>query len=135
MKLQWLEILGNSNDWRNSEDPLRKLPAALIVDAKGLYDEFQTAVYIFRGKEKRTDVEAMTLKEGIMTANTWALWVHGGAPLANSLKEGHEPGKLRLCHSGGVLRHVSSDPPGEMMHISAGAASRPIGSPEYEATS
>ena len=73
MKLQWLEILGNSNDWRNSEDPLRKLPAALIVDAKGLYDEFQTAVYIFRGKEKRTDVEAMTLKEGTMAANNWVL--------------------------------------------------------------
>ena len=72
-----------------------------MVDAKGLYDKLQTTVYTFRGKEKRTDVEAMTLKEGTRAANNWMLWVHGDAQLANSLTKGHEPGQLRMYFSSG----------------------------------
>ncbi|CAK0895531.1 unnamed protein product, partial [Prorocentrum cordatum] len=62
IKLQWLEILGNNIDWRSPEGVLRRPPPAVVVDSKGLYDKLQTTVYTFRGKEKRTDVEAMTLK-------------------------------------------------------------------------
>ena len=101
LKLQWLEILGNDIDWRDPEETLCKLPAAVVVDAKGLYDKLQTTVHTFRGKEERTDVEAMTLKEGAAAANTWMLWVHGGAQLANSLTKGHEPGQLRMYYSNG----------------------------------
>ena len=53
------------------------------------------------GKEKRTDVEAMTLKEGTTAANNWMLWVHGDAQLANSLTKGHEPGQLRMYFNSG----------------------------------
>ncbi|CAK0792341.1 unnamed protein product, partial [Prorocentrum cordatum] len=91
IKLQWLEILGNQIDWRNPERTICQLPAALVVDAKGLYDQLQTTVYTFWGKEKRTDVEAMTLKEGSTASNNWVLWVHGDAQLANSLTKG-QPG-------------------------------------------
>ena len=71
------------------------------MDAKGLYDKLQTTVYTFRGKEKRTGVEAMTLKEGTASANNWTLWVRGDAQLANSLAKGHEPGQLRMYYSSG----------------------------------
>ncbi|CAK0885418.1 unnamed protein product, partial [Prorocentrum cordatum] len=64
-------------------ETLSRLPAAVIVDAKGLYDKHQTTVYNFWGKEKRTDAEATTLKEGTTA-------------LANSLTKGHEPGQLRM---------------------------------------
>ncbi|CAK0867406.1 unnamed protein product [Prorocentrum cordatum] len=99
--LQWLEMLGNAIDWRNPEDALANLPGAVVVDAKSLYDKLQTTVYTFRGKEKRTDVEAMTLKEGTQAANNWMLWVHGDAQLASSLTKGHEPGQLRMYFSSG----------------------------------
>ena len=101
IKLQWLEMLGNSIDWRNPEATLCKLPGAVVVDAKGLFDKLQTTVYTFRGKEKRTDVEAMSLKEGTTAANNWMLWVHGDAQLANSLTKGHEPGQLRMYFNSG----------------------------------
>ncbi|CAK0848438.1 unnamed protein product [Prorocentrum cordatum] len=101
IKLQWLEMLGNSIDWRNPEDTLAKLPGAVVVDAKGLYDKLQTTVYTFRGKKKRTDVGAMSLKEGTQAANNWMLWVHGDAQLANSLTKGHEPGQLRMYFNSG----------------------------------
>ncbi|CAK0841524.1 unnamed protein product [Prorocentrum cordatum] len=101
IKLQWLEILGNNIDWRKPEGILRRLPGAVVVDSKGLYDKLQTTVYTFRGKEKRTDVEAMTLKEGTQAANNWMLWVHGDAQLANSLTKGHEPGQLRMYFNSG----------------------------------
>ncbi|CAK0890632.1 unnamed protein product [Prorocentrum cordatum] len=101
IKLQWLEMLGNTIDWRNPEDTLAKLPGAVVVDAKGLYDKLHTTVYTFRGKEKGIDVEAMTLKEGTQAANNWMLWVHGDAQLANSLTKGHEPGQLRMYFSSG----------------------------------
>ncbi|CAK0829393.1 unnamed protein product, partial [Prorocentrum cordatum] len=101
IKLQWLEILGNNIDWRNPEGILRRLPGAVVVDSKGLYDKLQTTVHTFRDKEKRTDAEAMTLKEGTQAANNWMLWVHGDAQLANSLTKGHEPGQLRMyCNNG-----------------------------------
>jgi outer membrane receptor for Fe3+-dicitrate len=63
IKLRRLEMLGNSIDRRNPEDALAKLPGAAAVDAKGLCDKPQTTVYTFRGKEERTDVDAMALKE------------------------------------------------------------------------
>ncbi|CAK0870312.1 unnamed protein product [Prorocentrum cordatum] len=96
IKLQWLEILGNNIDWRSPEGVLRRLPGAVVVDSKGLHDELQTTVYTFRGKEKRTDVEATTLKEGTQAANNSMLWVLGDAQLADSLTKGHEPGQLRM---------------------------------------
>ncbi|CAK0796441.1 unnamed protein product [Prorocentrum cordatum] len=101
IKLQWLEMLGNNINWRNPEDTLAKLPGAVVVDAKGLYDKLQTTVCTFRGKEKRTDVETMTLKERTQAANNWMLWVHGDAQLANSLTKGHESGQLRMYFSSG----------------------------------
>ena len=101
IKLQWLEILGNPIDWREPEAIMSKLPGAVVVDAKGLYDKLQTTVYTFRGKEKRTDVEAMTLKEGTQASNNWMIWVHGDAQLANSLTKGHEPGQLRMYFNSG----------------------------------
>ncbi|CAK0871003.1 unnamed protein product, partial [Prorocentrum cordatum] len=101
IKLQWLEILGNNVDWRNPEGILRRLPGAVVVDSKGLHDKLQTTFYTFRGREKRTDVEAMTLKEGTQAANNWMLWVHGDAQLANSLTKGHEPGQLRMYFNNG----------------------------------
>ncbi|CAK0839942.1 unnamed protein product, partial [Prorocentrum cordatum] len=101
VKLQGLEMLGNQIDWRNSEGTLSQLPAALVVDAKGLYDKLQTTVYTFRGKEKRIDVEAMTLKEGSAASNNWVLWAHGDAQLANFLTKGHEPGQLGMYYNSG----------------------------------
>ena len=32
--------------------------------SKGLFDKLQTVVYTPKGKEKRVDIEAMSLKEG-----------------------------------------------------------------------
>ncbi|CAK0910059.1 unnamed protein product [Prorocentrum cordatum] len=163
VKLQWLEILGNQIDWRNPEGTLSQLPAAL-VDPSGLFDKLQTTVYIFRGKEKRTDVEAMTLKEGSTASNNWVLWVHGDAQLANSLTNGHEPGQLRMYYNSGHkwklvydakyqsakkrkaagILPFESVPPGVLRHEDAGdgatyaaacAGTSPVGFPEYDAIS
>ncbi|CAK0792580.1 unnamed protein product, partial [Prorocentrum cordatum] len=101
VKLQWLEILGNQIDWRNPEGALSQLPAALVLDSKGPCDELQTTVCTFRGKEKRADVEAMTLKEGSTASNNWVPRVHGDAQLANSLTKRHEPGQLRMYYNSG----------------------------------
>ncbi|CAK0904722.1 unnamed protein product, partial [Prorocentrum cordatum] len=83
------ELFGISIDWRNPEDAL------------GLRDRLQTTVYTFRGKEERTDVDAMALKEGTQAANIWMPRVHGDVQLANSLTKGHQPGQLRMHFDSG----------------------------------
>ena len=102
LKLQWLELLGNKVNWKKPDLLLRGLPGVCVTDSKGLYDKLRTVVFSPKGKEKRVDIEAMTMKDESARAGNTLLWVHGDAQLANSLTKGHEPGQLRLFYSCGA---------------------------------
>ena len=58
-------------------------------------------VYTPKGKEKRVDIEAMSLKEGSAESGNKLLRVNGDAQLANSMTKGHEPWQLRLFFNTG----------------------------------
>ncbi|CAK0902173.1 unnamed protein product, partial [Prorocentrum cordatum] len=62
LKLQWLEMLGDDIDWRSSQSAMCCLPAACSTDSRGLFGELKTVVFTPKGKEKRVDIEAMTMK-------------------------------------------------------------------------
>ena len=94
LKLQWLEMLGNGIDRRHPEGTLLGLP-----DSKGLFDKLKTVVFTPRDKDKRIDIETMTMKDQSTRDGNKLMWVHGDAQLANSLTKGHEPGQIRLYYN------------------------------------
>ena len=74
----------------------------VITDSRNLYDKLQQTMLTIKGAEKRTDLEAMCLRDAIDTSNLDIRWVSGDAQLANSLTKGSEPQQydlfLRMQH-------------------------------------
>ena len=62
-----------------------------------------------KGAEKRSDIEAIALRENVKSCNTKMTWVHGGAMIANSLTKTTEKGQAFLYMQMGMRYKVVYD--------------------------
>ena len=65
----------------------------MVVDAKNLFDKLQRATPVVKGAEKRSDIEALSLRQNLQRSETLLRWVNGGGMLANTLTKTHEKGQ------------------------------------------
>ena len=72
----------------------RHTPAALVTDSKNLFDKLKRPTVVIKGEEKRSDIEAIALRQHVEDSDLRMCWVHGGAMIANSLTKPGEKHQL-----------------------------------------
>ena len=68
----------------------------LITDSKNLWDKLSKETLVIKGAEKRSDIEAIALKESQMNTQLQLRWVHSDAMLANSWTKPSEKWQVQL---------------------------------------
>lgn len=86
----WAELLGYHINVRNIDHSASLVPAMMVTDAKDLHDKMSSTVLTIKGAEKRTSIEALSLKQNLYATGTPLRWVNGGAMLANVLTKPRE---------------------------------------------
>ena len=72
-------------DTRDPDQAVAKVPGCLVTDSRNVYDKLTCEVVSIKGAEKRTNIEALALKESQNNTGLVIRWVHSEAQLANSL--------------------------------------------------
>ena len=90
LRVLWFEINGGALDPRDPGHAALQVPAALVTDSKNLYDKIHRPTVRVKGAEKRSDIQAIALRENLEESETPIFWVHGGNMIANSLTKVHE---------------------------------------------
>ncbi|CAE7426607.1 unnamed protein product [Symbiodinium pilosum] len=68
----------------------------LVTDSKNLWDKLSKEIFVIKGAEKRSDLEALSLKESQDNSQLQLRWVHSDAMLANSLTKPSEKWQILL---------------------------------------
>ena len=71
-------------------------PGILVTDSKNLWDKLSKETLVIKGAEKRSDIEAIALKESQMNTSLQLRWVHSDAMIANSLTKSTEKWQIQL---------------------------------------
>ena len=68
----------------------------IVTDSKNLWDKLSKEILVIKGAEKRSDLEAIALKESQINSRLQLRWVHSDAMLANSLTKPTEKWQIQL---------------------------------------
>jgi len=109
-RFQLAEMLGNPVNLRNIDATARSVPGLLITDSRNVYDKLQNTMLTLKGAEKRSDLEALCLKEALNECGVNIRWVNGESQLANSLTKADEPQQLDLFRRMGLRWKIIYDP-------------------------
>ena len=78
-------------------DSIVKLTSGtLVTDSKNLFDKLSKETLVIKGAEKRSDLEAIALKESQDNTELQLRWVHSDAMLANSWTKSTEKWQVQL---------------------------------------
>jgi hypothetical protein len=92
------ELLGQTIDISCPWKTVAQVPGLVMTDSKDLFDRMRCAETLMRGKELRTGLELMSLRQGVRECGTMIRWIHSDAMLANSLTKPSEPQQLALFY-------------------------------------
>ena len=112
-RAEWAELCGGTLDLLHPEHITCKIPAALVVDAKSVYDAVQkgdTASSAFSMKEKYAALELMAVTKNMRRQLTNLLWVSSEAELADGLTKASAQDSMRLFLLRGQEWNVKFDP-------------------------
>ena len=93
LRVLWGEMCGHPVDVSDPSGFARHTPAALVTDSKNLFDKLKRPTVVIKG-EKRSDIEAIALRQHVEDSDLRMCWVHGGAMIANSLTKPGEKHQL-----------------------------------------
>eukprot|EP00435_Cladocopium_sp_Y103_P039144 s2970_g10.t1 len=113
VRAEWAELTGYDLDLRRPEDVTSKIPGAVIIDAKSVYDAFykgEGASAAFSLKEKYAALDLMAITENLRRQNTPLLWVASDAQLADGLTKAAAADALLHFLQRGQLWVVKYDP-------------------------
>ena len=92
MRLRLREVLFGQPDLQNWESEARQIPAALVVDCRGVYDALARSSSSCLGlKDKTSGLEAVALKQSLVECGTLIRWCHTAAQLGDRSKLMHDP--------------------------------------------
>ena len=107
------ELLGHSLDLRVPEEASRKVPGALVIDAKSVFDAFHKgagASAAFSMKDKYAALELLALSENMRKQDTALLWVSSDAQLADGLTKASAQDAFKAFMMKGQKWNVRYDP-------------------------
>ena len=87
-RLTWCELLGMEIDLRNPAASVRRIPAAMIIDAKAVYDVLDRDAVLSASvgiKDKYSALELAALQQHIAEQGTLVLWCDSDRQLADGL--------------------------------------------------
>ncbi|OLP92132.1 Retrovirus-related Pol polyprotein from transposon TNT 1-94 [Symbiodinium microadriaticum] len=97
-RFQWSEMLYGIQDLRAHEEVARRVPGCLITDSRNVYDKLATEVVVVKGKEKRSNIELLSIKQSQYATGLHVRWVHSEAQLANALTKVGNARELELFY-------------------------------------
>ena len=78
------EVLFGQLDLQNWQSEARQIPAALVVDCRGVYDALARPSPSCLGfKDKKSGLEALALKQSLVECGTMIRWCHSAAQLGD----------------------------------------------------
>ena len=113
IRAEWAELTGYELNLRQPELATSKIPGAVIIDAKSVYDAFykgEGASSAFSMKEKYAALDLMAITENLRKQNTPLLWVASDAQLADGLTKAAAAEILLHFLQRGQLWVVKYDP-------------------------
>ena len=113
IRAEWAELTGYELNLRQPELATSKIPGAVIIDAKSVYDAFykgEGASSAFSMKEKYAALDLMAITENLRKQNTPLLWVASDAQLADGLTKAAAAEALLHFLQRGQLWVVKYDP-------------------------
>ncbi|OLP84749.1 Copia protein [Symbiodinium microadriaticum] len=75
-RFQWSELVYGQVDVRRPNDTVTKVTGCLVTDSRNVYDKLVTEVLVIKGKEKKTNIELLALKEAQRNHQVIIRWVH-----------------------------------------------------------
>ena len=109
LRVLWYELCGGILDARVPNEAASQIPAMLVTDARNLYDKLQRPTVCIKGAEKRSDIEAISLREHLDATSTPLAWVHGGAMIANGLTKPGEKHQVLMYVTLGFRFRITYD--------------------------
>ena len=99
-RVAWAEFNGEDVEIGDVDKTLKAYPAAIIIDAKSIYDTLTSQTQPLQLAEKRTALELLAYLKNTESNGTQTRWVHGGANLADGLtKQGNHPMLRDFLHT------------------------------------
>ena len=109
-RFQWSEMLYGNVNPRHPDEVVRRVPGCLITDSRNVYDKLKNEVVSIKGAEKRTNIEALALKESQQNTGLIIRWVHSEAQLANSLTKVGGKNEIEMFYRMGQKWRIVEDP-------------------------
>ena len=109
LRVLWNEMQGGTLNPRYPNELASHTRGLLITDARNLFDKLQRATVSVKGAEKRSNIEAICLRENTERSNVRICWVHGGAMIANGLTKVSEKHQVMLYLSMGFRWRIIFD--------------------------
>ncbi|CAE7627786.1 unnamed protein product [Symbiodinium sp. CCMP2456] len=96
-RFQWSELVYGDVNVRRPNEVVTKVTGCLVTDSRNVYDKLITEVLVIKGKEKKTNIELLSLKEAQRNHGVIVRWVHSEAQLANALTK-HNSQEMELYY-------------------------------------
>ena len=108
------ELLGETIPLQRWEDAAAQIPAALVLDSRGVYDALARSESACLGlKDKRSGLEALSLKRSLVETQCGLRWTQSAAQLADCMTKGSEEAQkpFELLKRRGWKWRLVFDPP------------------------
>ena len=91
IRLSLRDLLGETIPLQRWEDAAAQIPAAFVLDSRGVYDALARSESACLGlKDKRSGLEALSLKRSLEETQCGLRWTHSAAQLADCMTKGSE---------------------------------------------
>ena len=107
------EVLFGHLDLQNWQSEATQIPAALVVDCRGVYDALARASSSCLGlKDKKSGLEALALKQSLVECGTMVRWCHSAAQLGDVVTKDSDAARAHweLFVRGGFRWKLIHDP-------------------------
>ena len=109
-RYQWAEMLHGQVNLRDPAKTVQQVGGCLVTDSRNVYDKLHTEMLVIKGKEKRSNIELLSLKESQVTTGLVLRWVHSEAQLANSLTKSGGNHEMDLFYKMNYAWRIVDDP-------------------------
>eukprot|EP00438_Fugacium_kawagutii_P014572 Skav232315 [mRNA] locus=scaffold882:767277:767810:+ [translate_table: standard] len=110
VRILWSELSGTPLVLHDPEETARQSKAILVSDSRNFYDKVSKPVMTIKGAEKRSDVEALIVKESCERNGLTLRWVHSDAQLGNSLTKHQEKHQFAMFRRMNYTWKIVHDP-------------------------
>ena len=91
IRLSLRELVGETIPLQHWQEVAAQIPSALVLDSRGVYDALARSESACLGlKDKRSGLEALSLKRSLVETRCGLRWTHSASQLADCMTKGSE---------------------------------------------